>query len=337
MSRLVLCHWDCDGIASAVLFSKATGGGYTWFTPQIGNYFLDRQDRQLLEKMAPEEVVVLDMSLPEQDLRFLSRLAGQLRVFDHHHGRRAEGIYIFNPVLDGADPESFPSTTSVLKAYFDLDEDFLYYAGIFGDVGFKLSQDHPLIQKMNSFLQRKGMDWEEFVRRVRIIDAQYKTGDRDRVYSMIDFLISRGFEAVGKSEFFSSAVDEVEREKERELKRFVRFNNFNLLITASPFKIVSDLCRAKFTEDPESFTVVVGRQGEMLNFYMRTRKLDLGPLVVSLKGKGFFAGGKKDVVGVVVEPGRLDSLLQEMENYLKERGECFSVKEKLRESSLSLV
>ncbi len=337
MSRLILCHWDCDGIASAVLFSKATGGSYSWFTPQIGNYFLDPQDRQFLEKMAPEEVVVLDMSLPEEDLRFLSKLAGQLRVFDHHHGRRVEGIYIFNPVLDGADPENFPSTTSVLKAYFDLDENFLYHAGIFGDVGFKLSRDHPILKRIQSFLERKGMGWDEFVKRVRIIDAQYKTGDRDRVYSMIDFLLSKGFEAVDKSEFFSSAIEEVEREKERELRRFVRFNNFNVLITASPFKIVSDLCRAKFAEDPESFTVVVGRQGEMLNFYMRTRKVDLSPLVVSLKGKGYFAGGKKDVLGVVVQPGRLDSLLQEVENYLKERGECFSVKEMLHENSLSLV
>lgn len=335
MMKLVICHWDTDGIASAVLYTKATVEKYIYFTPEIGNYFLSPSDRNFIENLKADEVVLLDMSLPEQDLIFLNSISSNFEVFDHHKGRKVKGIKLVNPVVDGADPEDFPATTTVVQAFFRLRKDLFYYAGIFGDMGFKLKEDHPLITEIREYLLSEGVSFDKFRSSVAVIDAQYKTGDRERVYKLIDFLLEKGdILAVLEEQFFVDAIELVEKEKQREYERFQKRDRINFLFTPSRFKIVSDLCRMKFAEVPEEFTVVVGKQGDYLNFYLRTRRVDLGELILKIKGNGYFAGGKKDVIGVIIEPQRLEELVTEMEDYFKRRGECFSVKEILQENSL---
>ncbi len=311
--ELVIHHWDADGIGSAVLWSRVKGGSFSYFTPEIGNYFLSQKDRKEIEGRRPDSLVLLDMSLPEPDLKYLNSL-GPFTVVDHHHGVRVDGVKIINPTLEGREA---PSNTRVLTELFSLPHNDMEYLGLYGDNGFKLKEDHPLLREMREFY---GERFHDFVKAVKVVDLQYKTGDRQRVYAAVEYLLERPLLSVLEREEMVEVEAMVEEEIRRELERTRTAPGLNFLFTPSKFRIVSDLTRRLFARAPESLNLVVGLQGEFFNFYLRTSLFDLSPLVRRAKALGFYAGGKKDVIGAVVEKERVEEYLSLLEEFLAEKG-----------------
>ncbi len=311
--ELVIHHWDADGIGSAVLWTRVKGGSFQYFTPEIGNYFLGKRDRTEIEEKGADSLVLLDMSLPEEDLLYLNSL-GPLTVVDHHHGRRVDGVRIINPTLEGREA---PSNTRVLTEMFSLPHNDMEYLGLYGDNGFKLKEGHPLLEEMRAFYREK---FGDFLRAVKVVDLQYKTGDRERVYGVVRYLLENPLLSVVEKKEFSQVESLVEEEIEGELKKVRVFPDLNFLFTPTRFRIVSDLTRNLFARFPESINMVVGYQGEFYNFYLRTSLEDLSPLVRRAKSLGFYAGGKKDVIGAVVERERVGDYIALLEEFFRERG-----------------
>ena len=297
---LTIHHWDADGIASAVLLTKVLGKKFDYFTPPAGNYFLSEDDKNHIKNLGAEKIYLVDMSLPETDLKFLNRIS-DFQVYDHHSGKLIEGIKIKNPILTGAKSMDYPSCTTVIREEFNLSEDILFWSGIWGDVGFKLKEDDPLMIRLKTFLNTNKIDFNDFKLFVSTIDFQYKTGDREKIYNVISFLLDNPPIQIIKEKRFTSIIDEVEKAKEEEFKKFKNYGKLEYLHTKSPYYIISDLCRLKYKENPKKFSVVLGERENFYNFYLRTTAEDLSSLVKEVKEKGFFGGGKKDVLGVVLE------------------------------------
>ena len=323
--KLVLHHWDADGIASAVIYTQVKAENFDYFTPEIGNYFLDENDRTYLRSLGHEEAVLLDMSLPENDLRFLNSLSSFM-VIDHHHGKKIEGVKIHNPVIEGRG--EYPANTRVLKELYSLSHSALEYVGIYGDTGFKLKEDDPLLQEMKAFF---GERFEEFKRAVKIIDLQYKTGNRERVYEMVRFLLGNSVFSVLDRREFTEVESLVEDEKLREFKRLRELDGLNFIFTPSRFRIVSDLARKLYAMYPEKLNVVIGLQGNYLNFYLRTGVVDLSPLVKRARELGYYAGGKREVIGAVLPRERLEEYRELLEKFFRENGITLNLNEALEE------
>ncbi|MCD6454046.1 MAG: hypothetical protein J7L62_01955 [Candidatus Aminicenantes bacterium] len=312
--KLIIHHWDADGIASAVIYTKVKDEKFQYFTPEIGNYFLGEKDRKAILSYHPKEIILLDMSLPVQDLQFLNSVA-EFSVIDHHQGKKVKGIKVFNPALDGKG--EYPSNTRVLTELFSLQHSELEYVGLFGDTGFKLKEDDPLLMEMKEFF---GQSFNNFRKAVKIIDLQYKTGERERVISILKFLLRNPVFSVLTSKEFIEVETLIEEEKEREFKRLKQFDSINFLFTPSKFRIVSDLCRKLYAAFPDKLNIVIGLQGEAYNFYLRTGLFDLSPLVKLAKERGFFAGGKKEVVGAVLDRNQVSEYFSLLEDFIASRG-----------------
>ncbi len=317
--ELVIHHWDADGIGSAVLWSRFHGGTFSYFTPEIGNYFLSQKDREEIQRKRADSVVLLDMSLPEPDLRYLNSL-GPFTAVDHHQGSKVDGVRTINPTLEGKEA---PSNTRVLTELFSLPHNDMEYLGLYGDNGFKLKEDHPLLREIREFY---GERFHRFVKAVKIVDLQYKTGDRERVYSTVKYLLERPLLSILEKKEMVEVEAMVEEEIRRELGKVRAFPGLNFLLTPSKFRIVSDLTRRLFSQTPQSLNLVVGLQGEFLNFYLRTSIFDLSPLVRRARALGFYAGGKKDVIGAVVERERAKEYLGLLEGFLADNGRRFELK-----------
>ncbi len=311
--RLIIHHWDADGIGSAVLWTRVKGEEFKYFTPEIGNYFLSPEDRKKIGEPGAESLVLLDMSLPEEDLLFLNSL-GSFQVVDHHHGKRVEGIDMINPTLEGREA---PSNTRVITELFRLPHNHMEYLGIYGDNGFKLKDGDPILEEMKEFY---GKDFERFKKAVKIVDLQYKTGDRERVYSVVKYLLSQPLLSVLEREEFTGVEKMVEEEIRREEAKLMEGDVVNFLFTPTRFRIVSDLTRRIFARSPEKINLVVGLQGDYLNFYLRTRCTDLSSLVKRAKDMGFYAGGKRDVIGAVVERGKVEDYVNLLEDFFRSAG-----------------
>lgn len=323
--KLIIHHWDADGIASAVIYTQVKGGRFEYFTPEIGNYFLDPNDRQLLSSSGHTESVLLDMSLPEEDLKFINGLSS-FSVIDHHQGKAVEGIDIYNPVLEGRG--EYPSNTRVLTELFSLPHSDIEYVGIYGDTGFKLGNEDPLFLEMKGFFGEK---FDEFRQAVKIIDLQYKTGERERVYEIVRFLLENPVFSVSGEQRFTEVETLIEEEKAREFKRLRELEGLNFIFTPSRFRIVSDLARRLYAEYPEKLNVVIGLQGSYLNFYLRTSAVDLSPLVRKAKEFGYYAGGKREVIGAVLPKEKLVEYQALLEEFFRGKGISLNLNRPLKE------
>lgn len=323
--KLIIHHWDADGIASAVIYSQVKGEKFEYFIPEIGNYFLDGKDRKLLSSLAPTESVLLDMSLPEDDLKFLNNLS-TFSVIDHHQGKSVEGINIHNPALEGG--AEYPSNTRVLTELFSLPHTDIEYIGIYGDTGFKLGKEDPLFLEMKEFFGEK---FDEFRKAVKIIDLQYKTGERERVYEIVRFLLENPVFSVLEGQRFTEVEALIEEEKAREFERVKELDGVNFIFTPSRFRIVSDLARRLYAMYPDKLNVVIGLQGSYLNFYLRTCAVDLSPLVRKAKDLGYYAGGKREVIGAVLSKDKLLEYQVLLEKFFRENGIYLNLNQPLKE------
>ena len=317
--NLIIHHWDMDGIASAIILTKQKGGKFKYFTPAAGNYFLSNQEREIISSMNPEKIHLVDMSLPEDDLIFLNNLA-DFEVFDHHSGHHINGVKIHNPVLDGAKSIEYPSCTTVLKDYFNLEEDVLYWSGVWGDFGFKLKETDALLISLKSFLTKNKINFEDFKLFVSIADSQYKTGDKNKIYELIEYLLLNPPLNILSEKKFSSILAELEKVKKEEVKRFKSYGKVEFLKLKTSYYVISDLCRMKYKETPDKYNIVLGERKDFYNFYLRTGIEDLSELIKKTKSNGFFGGGKKDVLGVVMPKKDFNRFIDFIsENFFKQR------------------
>ncbi len=317
--NLIIHHWDTDGIASAVILTKQLGESFSYFTPPPGNYFLSGYDREEIKNRNAEKIYLVDMSLPEDDLRFLNSIS-DFQVYDHHSGKLVEGVRIKNPILFGAKAIEYPSCTTILREEFGLENDLLIWSGVWGDVGFKLKEDDSIFINLKNFLNENNIDFEDFKLFVSAVDYQYKTGDREKVYAVINFLLKNSpLDILGKKEF-TDVIKEVEEAKKEEFLKFEDYGKLTFLHIKSHYYIISDLCRMKYKETPEKYNVVIGEREHFFNFYLRTASEDLSPLVKKVKDEGYFGGGKTDVLGVVIERENFNGFLKFINEFFMGKG-----------------
>ncbi|MEF8874707.1 MAG: DHH family phosphoesterase, partial [Candidatus Thermoplasmatota archaeon] len=151
---LLFHHWDTDGITSASLLLESLTERdveIETFTPSIGNYLIDSADRERIEEIDPDEVVVVDMALPEDSISFLKEF-GSVRIYDHHLQDKHDVELHHNPIIEGATPEEYPSATWVVTDHLDREFDFLSVLGAFGDREEKLKENESAMETVEKVL-----------------------------------------------------------------------------------------------------------------------------------------------------------------------------------------
>ncbi|MBS3790978.1 MAG: hypothetical protein KGY66_08720, partial [Candidatus Thermoplasmatota archaeon] len=110
---LLFHHWDTDGITSAALALQdleETDADIKTFTPSIGNYLIDEDDKEKIEDIDPDQTIVVDMALPEDSIQFLKGF-GKVQIFDHHLQDKHKVELHQNPIIEGRSPKEYPSAT----------------------------------------------------------------------------------------------------------------------------------------------------------------------------------------------------------------------------------
>ncbi len=311
-----ITHWDADGIVSSVLLTKIKGENYSYVIPEVGNFFLSEKVKNSIKSTNPEKVVITDINLPESDILFLKEFA-ELEIYDHHHSEIVDGVYTVNPIAEGKFQIDYPSCSYVIADHFGVKKDLLVWAGVWGDVGFKLKDGSPILKKLNEFLNENNITFEKFKMFVDIIDSQHKADEGiRRVERTISFLLEHEpFDIIYDEEF--SLIPRIVNEKIEELySKKKNFGILNLICYSDEFYLASQLCRKLYKEYPEKLNVVVGIRNDYVNFYIRTKKINFKEIIKIFKAKGYFAGGKDDVMGVVVEIEKLPLLIEDTYTYI---------------------
>ncbi len=302
--------------SAALLLDWLEGRGAENWTPPLGSFYLESQDLEMLS--AYDNVVVCDMALPEGDIQALAKHS-HVVILDHHHQEPiAEAVHV-NPVAHGSPANQWPSTTWVVRDHLGLETGFKVLMGMVGDREEKIL-DHPRFRRLVEAYREDGLEgFKGLLSLARRVDACYKTGEREAVMEAARLL--QGYQT-GLEVLANSRWEQLEARLEEKLAQVLSEppdmrDGVQVKRLDTQFLIISHVTRA-LAWDSGRDTVVIntGLFQDRDQFYCRSEKKDLRPLIQLAKRRGFNAGGKKEVLGAIIPKGETEGFLEEAIRFL---------------------
>ena len=327
----VVHHWDADGIASAALVIEevrrvSPGARVHNCSPTIGRWALDEGEVASIRAWGPDLLVIVDLAVRDDDLdAILEGLPGvPALMVDHHRAEVPEHprLEYRNPVAEGLPETDYPACSWVLRELLGRDMDLLTVLGVFGDRGRGMVEE-PIWETMEGFLDRSEMDWDDMHLLVDLVDSSAKRVDLPSVNAAVGHLLDGWRDPKGLLELpeWLEGNQEVERALVQELERGPETITDGILVKTidTPYLVISTAARRllRTREEPVVVVVNLGYSDEQVQVYVRRMgDLDLAPLIPAMRDRGYSAGGKGEVLGVILPNEDLDWLLCHVMEYV---------------------
>ena len=120
-------------------------------TPSLGNYYLTPKEVQSC--LDYDSVIIVDMSLPEDNIQQLAQ-AAKVLIFDHHLGKVMPGVFHHNPVIQGQSPALYPSASWIINRYLDQSINLFAVLGAVGDHEQKIESNRKIFPLIEEFCQQ---------------------------------------------------------------------------------------------------------------------------------------------------------------------------------------
>jgi hypothetical protein len=309
---LIVHHWDCDGICSAALVRRyllEINNDIRIFTEtgDIGKYYLTPEKLKAFKLIQPDHIILCDYALARSDILKLKALAQDLIIFDHHKQEEVRQAVHINPFLVG-DIEGlmYPSTGWVINSHLCRPQEILAVLGAVGDQE-DLVRGDIIIKRV---LEENGLDFDRAQEIAANIDSCYITGDKAHIRRLVRLLSDISFDVKmllddkslldNRQKIGSYVRDIVEGDKDVDEDKKTVYVSYG-----SSYHIISSVTRELARRFPGYLVIVLNDPGTgEANIYFRTRRdMDLRPVIDLAHKKGYNAGGKKEVAGVIL-PGR---------------------------------
>jgi single-stranded DNA-specific DHH superfamily exonuclease len=314
---LLIHHWDTDGICSArLLLEKLSDKNIDNKTPILGNYFLT--DKELKDYSKYDFIIVVDMSLPEDNIRNLSGKSKVL-IFDHHLGPEIKEIFHHNPVAKGENPDEYLSTSWIINKYLGNDVNLFALLGIVGDYEQRIKNNKLFYKIITDFCQKNKLNFDDMLKIVYLLDSNYKLGDKKTVENAPHLLLNyNSADEILRNEKWNKNLTALNEEIAKQLDKpqdEIQGKIFKKIETK--YNIISTVTR-KIAWDSGKDTIVIntGFFDDKDQIYVRSSK-NLEPLIKQGKSLGYKCGGKKEVLGVVIPKDKTDSFVREILDFLK--------------------
>lgn len=314
---LLIHHWDTDGICSTALILEAIRKKQVinW-TPPIGKFYLD--DPEMAWASEFDHVFIVDMALPEENVLRIAETA-RVTVLDHHHQPVIGGIDHINPVAKGGSSQEYPSASWVVNTYLANSVNLYAILGVVGDREDKIRdnpQFWPIIQR---FCGETGLTFEGLHRMAMLIDSPSRMGNKEGVVEAPHTLLSYDApeEILSNQqwqrnlEILDEEITEIMAEPPEELDGVL------VKCLESSHNIISTVTR-RIAWGSGRDTVVLNTGFFPLEdqMYVRSETRDMMTLISQAKKRGFYAGGKREVLGAIVPKEETESFLDDVLDYL---------------------
>lgn len=314
---LIIHHWDTDGICSArILLDQLSDKKIVNKTPIIGNYFLTEQELQSYAKY--DFIIILDMSLPEFNIKMLTQKA-QVFIFDHHLGSVIPYVFHHNPVIIGGKPENYPSTSWIVNTFFDKTVNIYAILGVVGDHEHNIQKNPMFSSIISEFCKTSNIGFSDLLHMAYLLDSCYKIGDKTMVEKLPKLLLkeSDGHDIVQNGKLKHN-LELLEQEIAKHvLHHGEEINGVLVKKIDTKYNIISTVTR-KIAWDSKKNTLVIntGFFTDRDQIYVRSNK-NIEPLIARGKTLGYNCGGKKEVLGAIVPKEKTESFVKEILVFLQ--------------------
>ncbi|MCD6140531.1 MAG: DHH family phosphoesterase [Thermococcus sp.] len=301
---LIIHHWDTDGITSAALLIRTLNlEEFRNLTPPIGEFRFDERIKRAIEEA--EKIYVLDLSLPHE----VEAIEKEIMFIDHHIQPRIKNPRVkqINPALEG---DEALSASFVVSQYFNIWNAWSAL-GVIGDIGEKAFK----IPKVEELLEMDGITKEEALRLVSLIDSNYVTMDRESVEKALRVVLENPIKDLLTYEPWLKKAEAIEEAVQDAISKAEVRNGIAFITFKSPFNIISKVARKAVWEIGYEGAAVVNEDFHgKAQIYFRVsskmaEKINMAQIIAELKGKGFNAGGKREVLGCICEKNRIGEAL----------------------------
>jgi single-stranded DNA-specific DHH superfamily exonuclease len=314
---LLIHHWDTDGICSARLILKhLSDKDIRNVTPTLGNYFLT--DQELKEYSNYDFVIVVDMSLPEENILKLAKNAKVL-IFDHHLGKEIKQVFHHNPVIKGKDPDKYPSASWIVNLFLEKQVNLYAILGIVGDHEKKIKKNKDIFKIINDFCKNNNLEFDELLKMTYLLDTNYKLGDKKAVEEApIKLLRFDSPDDILHNDEWNQNYEKLNKEIQINLDLpYEEKNNIIYKKIDTSYNIISTITRKiAWSSGKDTLVVNTGFFNDKDQIYMRSKK-NTEPMIKRGKELGFKCGGKKEVLGAIVPKDKTNSFVEELLEFMK--------------------
>ncbi len=323
----ILHHWDADGISSAAaVISLAEGATCRNAIPAIGDYLGLRAPAEQLMGHRPDLLLGLDLSAPGEVLEEIGRAAGSTpAIWIDHHSKPPtppEGVQLYHPEAMGL--ERPPSNSWFLAGLLGREPGLLGAAGACGDLGEGLPTG-PWASRVQGEAARAGLTLEQLFVLTDLLDSSYRSDSPRGVIEAPRILADNLSSPLRLLEIEAwrrnkSAVDrEIERILGEPVEErgdiFIKSFNSRMHLTS----IVARKLALNAPRDETKAVVVANTHRREVPLYVRRGDpgIDLTPLIGIGRRSGLSAGGKPEVVGMIVPKRKIEATMEMIAEYLE--------------------
>ncbi|AIJ04921.1 phosphoesterase RecJ domain protein [Methanocaldococcus bathoardescens] len=312
---LIIHHWDTDGIISSALTVKALNlEDFINITPPIGEFRFDDRIKKYIEKS--EKIYVLDLNLPQE----VEDIKKETIFIDHHIQKKIKNPYVkqINPILEGYSEKDYPSASFVVSEYFSY-WDYLSAIGAVGDIG-ERAFDIPKVLKL---LEMENLGKEEALRLVQLIDSNYIVMERYDVENAVKVVLNLEPGELLEYEKWNKNLEKINEAIENAISNIKVRDRIAFIEFKSKFNIISKVARKLVWEMGYDGAIVLNRDFHgKAQVYFRISsnlvdKIKMNELIQTLKNRNFNAGGKKEVLGCILEKDNVNEVLNVINEYLR--------------------
>ncbi|MFC1506147.1 DHH family phosphoesterase [Thermoproteota archaeon] len=307
-NSLIVHHWDSDGICSAVLLKILLNKKeVNNLTPKIGQYMLSIEAINDLGTTF-DSIIILDLCLTKDNIFELKRETGsEITIFDHHLQEKFSGINHVNPVSEGESTEKWPSTTWVIYKLLDLKLSLPIVLGVIGDKEEKIRENEEIYYEITNYLNHQGSNLEDILYIVELIDSNYRLMDASAVQSAVKEILMSGedLQNLQRNKNWKKNLEQLRMEEKRiEGQTKLEKNGILLYKFSTKYDVISKLARDFVWRKRKRLVVLVNLppNKDSAQIYCRgnSKLLNSKKLIELARKRGYSAGGKEDVVGIIL-------------------------------------
>lgn len=317
---LLLYHWDTDGLACAALFMKhvetvSPATEIVLMHPTINNYFLLEHEYAFIRDAAPDVLLTTDINFPVDVIEKLESIVSRVFVFDHH----SQTVGIQRP---GVQDPSYPGCSMLVNDYLMQPLSLVSVLGMVGDQEERIQEDARFYPQVEEMMKQHQLTFEQVLRLTKLIDTAYIVGDTTGLEYGIQLLTSHPIAALTDARLLKNETA-IRKELDRECAIPPQEVAPHVLFTpiSSRMNLISEVTRTLSRAHPDALIVTMQKRTHDASVYVRRRNLslDLGVIVDFARSRGYNAGGKPEVVGIVLPLEHADTFTKDLFELLASR------------------
>ncbi|MBU0731567.1 DHH family phosphoesterase [Patescibacteria group bacterium] len=309
---LIIHHWDTDGLCSAAMLWKFLRDSdpdidAVLMTPTISNYFLTDAEYAKIKGEEYDYIITCDINFPADVVEKLKEICPEILIFDHHHQKPIDGVFYVN--------KKYPGCSYIIDEYLGTAPSLLGVMGMVGDKEEGIQEDKEFYPYVEEVLKKEDLTLNELLIMRRYIDSLYIIEDYKNMDPTVELLADDPKEILN-DENLANNVQRIDQEVTHYMEVEPKdlgddILEFNL---DSEFNILSHTTRGLAREYNDKIVFVHQEKPDRVLVYVRRTDLDkdMQKIIDFARAKDFSAGGKPEVVGIIVPKPRWAGFKEEL-------------------------